>query len=198
MMSNLKYWPRVLAGALLGVTVRVGGRKPDAGLPARRGMEFFDKAKYPEAIVEFRAALQVNTKLGAVHFKLADAYVKVGDGKNALREYVRAADLLPDNVIAQIKAGSHLLIARSFEDAKSRAERALAIDPKNTDAQILKGNILAGLKDLDGAMSEYQATIAQDPTEINAYANLGTLQYAGGRKEEAEATFKKAVDAAPK
>src|SRR5712691_11046072 len=141
MMSNLKYKAPVLAGALLAVTALVGCRKPDAGLHARRGMEFFEKAKYPEAIVEFRAALQVNTNLGDVHLKLADAYVKVGDGKNALREYARAADLLPDNVTAQIKAGSLLLIARSFEDASSRAERALAIDPKNTDAQILKGNV---------------------------------------------------------
>ena len=197
-MSTQTYKRLALAGSLLAVTVLIGCRKPDAGLHARRGTEFYDKAKYPEAIVEFRASLQANAKLGDVHLKLGDTYVKVGDGKNALREYARAADLLPDNITAQIKAGSLLLLARSFEDAKSRADRAIALDPKNTDAQILKGNVLAGLKDLDGAMSEYQETIAQDPTQITAYANLGRLQYTGGKKEEAEATFKKAVEAAPK
>src|SRR6266851_4450891 len=197
-MSTRTYKTLALAGSLLAVIVLVGCRKPDAGMHVRRGTEFFDKAKYPEAIVEFRAALQANARLGDVHLKLGDIYAKVGDGKNALHEYARAADLLPDNVTAQIKAGSLLLMARSFEDAKSRVDRALTLDSKNTEAQILKGNVLAGLRDLDGAMSEFQDTIAQDPTQIAAYANLGTLQYAGGKKEEAEATFKKAVEAAPK
>ena len=60
------------------------------------------------------------------------------------------------------------------------------------------GNALAGLKDLDGAVLEYQQALALDPGQDSAYANIGAIQFSQGKKAEAEATFRKAVDAAPK
>ena len=80
----------------------------------------------------------------------------------------RAADLLPKNIDAQIKAGQLLLLARAFEDAKTRADHAIEIDPKNVDAQVLRGNALAGLKDLDGAITEYEEALALDPSKNTA------------------------------
>ena len=171
--------------------------KVDATEHARQGNEYFDQEKYAEAIVEFRGALQEDPKLGAVRLKLGDSYIRTKDFRNALREYVRAADLLPNDIDAQVKAGELLLMAGAFEDVKARADAALALDPKHTKAQILRGNALAGLKDLDGAMSEFEQAVAIDPTETGAYASIGALQFAKGRIEDAEATFKKAVETAP-
>ena len=71
----------------------------------QRGMQFVEDKKDQEAIVEFRLAVQADPRLGDARLKLADAYRRVSDAKNALREYVRAADLLPKNIDAQIKAG---------------------------------------------------------------------------------------------
>ena len=116
--------------------------------------------------------------------KLGDAYVRTKDGNGALREFTRAADLLPKSVEAQVKAGSYLLLASSYEDAKSRADRALEIEPKNTDAQILRGNALAGLKDFNGAVSTYEEAIALDPTKYQGYLVLGTIQYLQGKRDE--------------
>ena len=175
-----------------------GCRKTSATEHARRGTAFFDQARYQEAIVEFRGALQVDPKLGEVRKKLADSYVKANDPRNAMREYVRAADLLPENAEAQRMAARMLLLARSYEDARVRAERAIALEPKNVEAQVLRGNAMAGLKDFDAAMGEYQDAITLDPTQSTAYSNLGTIQLAQGKRAEAEETFKKAVTAAPK
>ena len=174
-----------------------GCKKSKAADHARRGNTFLESKRYQEAVIEYRGALQVDPKLGEVRLKLADAYMALNDPRNALREYVRAADLLPDSVDAHVKAGRLLLLARQFEDAKTHAERAITLDRKNVDAQILRGNALAGLKDFDAAMNEYQDAIALDPSQTTAYSNLGILQLAQGKKAEAEATFKKAVDAAP-
>src|SRR5436190_1875422 len=174
-MSTQIYKTLALAGSLLAVAVLAGCRKPDASLHVRRGTEFFEKTKYPEAIVEFRAALQANAKLGDVHLKLGDTYIKVGDGKNALREYARAADLLPDNVSAQIKAGSLLLLARSFEDAKSRADRALALDPATS-----------GTAECEEAL---RGALQVDPGNAVANRALGLFYLASGRRLEAEPFF---------
>jgi tetratricopeptide (TPR) repeat protein len=46
-------------------------------------------------------------------------------------------------------------------------------------------------------MGEYQDAITLDPKSPTAYDNLAILQLAKGKREEAEATFKSAVQAAP-
>src|SRR5450759_5743864 len=115
----------------------------------RRASAYSEESKFQEAIIELRAALQIDPRRGDVRLKLGDAYARTNDGNGALREYTRAADLLPKSADAQIKAGSYLLLAGAYEDAKTRADRALEIEPKNTAAQILRGNALAGLKDFD-------------------------------------------------
>ena len=135
----------------------------------RQGMKFVEAKQDKEAIVEFRLAVQADPRFGDARMKLADAYLRVGDAPGALREYVRAANLLPKNIDAQIKAGQLLLVARAFDDARTRADRAVAIDANNVDAQVLRGNALAGLKDLDGAITEYEEAIALDPSKISAY-----------------------------
>src|SRR5262245_10021021 len=73
------------------------------------GNEQFDQKHYAEAIIDYRKALQQDPLFGEARFKLAQAYDKLGDAANATGEYVRAADLLPMNSEAQIKAGMFLV-----------------------------------------------------------------------------------------
>lgn len=191
--------PYRAAFVLLGSIVLAGAgcRKPSAAEHVKRGTTYVDDGHYQEAIVEFRAALQADPKLGDAREKLGDAYVRTNDLKNALREYVRGADLLPESADAQRKAARMLIVARLFEDARVRADKAIALDPKNVEGQVLRGNALAGLKDFDAAIAEYQDAIALAPSQDLAYRNLGTVQFAQGKSAEAEETFKKAVEAAP-
>ena len=130
----------------------------------KSGDRFAAEKKYREAVVQYRNAIQQDARFGEARLKLADAYEKLKDGQNALREYVRAADLLPDNVDAQVKAASLLLAARQFEDAKTRAEKALAKDPRRADAQIILGNALAGLNNLPEAIKELEEAVQLDPS----------------------------------
>jgi len=188
---------RQLIAVLAIATCAVACSRRNAAEHARRGQTYYEGQRYSEAALEFRTALQQDPKLGDVRLKLADTYVQLHDARNALREYVRASDVLPNSVEAQIKAGQLLLLARQFEDAKTRADRAIALDAKNADAQILRGNALAGLKNFDAAMSDYQDAIALDPKQPTAYDNLAMLQLVQGKRDEAEASFKAAVQAAP-
>jgi len=75
---------------------------------------------------------------------------------------VRETDPLPN---AQVKAGGLLVLAGAFEDARSRANRALELDPSSVDALILLANAKAGLKDLDGALSEYREAATLYPND---------------------------------
>jgi tetratricopeptide (TPR) repeat protein len=187
-----------LALFLLSAALAPACGRGNADDHVRKGDEYVELGRLPEAIIEYRAALQLESNRGDIRLKLADAYVRHRDLGEAYRESMRAADLLPNDATAQFRAGTLLLVAGEFEDAKTRAEKAVALDPKNSHAQILLGNALAGLRDLDAAIGEYEDAIAIDPGAHTAYDNIAILQWAKGKKTEAEVSFRKAVEVAPK
>src|SRR5262245_30931205 len=69
------------------------------------GESYFAKKQFAEAIVEFRAALQGNPNLGVARLKLARALIATNDYSSAYPEYLRAGDLLPDDLDVQAEVG---------------------------------------------------------------------------------------------
>ena len=162
------------------------------------GERFLKENKYQEAIVEFRNAVQQDEKYGEARLKLGDAYAAAGNPAGAFREYVRAADLMPENNDAQIKAATFLVLSGQFDDARSRILPVVERDPTNVAAQLLFGNALAGLKDLDGAVKEIEGAIELDPARGLSYSNLAAIRLAQGDKDQAQAAFQKAVEVDPR
>jgi tetratricopeptide (TPR) repeat protein len=161
------------------------------------GNKYFAAEKYNEATVEYRRAIQIDPKFGDARAKLGEIYLKTGEIAGALRETVRAADLLPNNDEVQIRAGNLLLASGSFQDARTRSEQVLSRSPKNVDALVLRGNAMAGLKDLDGALTEFEKAAAADPTRGTIQSNIGAIQMAKGAMAEAEIAFRSATELAP-
>ena len=162
------------------------------------GNQYFDQKQYAEAIVEYRKAIQIDRWFGDARYKLAQAYELVGNVRGAYTEQIRAADLLPDNMEVQIKAGAYLLLTRQFEDAKSRVQRVLDRDPKNVQALVIVGNASAGLRDLDSAVADIEQAIEIDPSRSTSYTNLAALRLAQGQRDAARAAFEKAISVDPK
>ena len=98
------------------------------------GNRYFTEKKYPEAIIEFRNALQQDPKFGEARLLLGDAYLQTQDARAALREYARGADILADNVEAQLKADAPARVGavQMPEDGPKRRW----LDEKNVDAHI--------------------------------------------------------------
>ncbi len=162
------------------------------------GDAYFRDGKFSEAAIQYRNAVQIDARFGAARLGLARSHEKLGDRRRALAEYVRAADLLPDDRAAQVTAGNYLLSARRFDEAKARADAVLAVESKNVEAQVLLGNSLAGLRNIDQAISEIEEAIKIDPLRGATYANLGALEMGRGRADAAERAFKRTVELEPK
>ncbi len=160
---------------------------------AANGDRFLAAGKPKAAIIEFRNAVAIDGNWGEARYKLAEAYAANGDSEHAYRQYIRAADLMPDRSDVQLTASTYLLLAGQFEDAKTRVQQLLAKEPRNIDAQILLGNALAGLRDLAGAITQINEAIELDPLRSQLYANLALIRVALGQREEAKAAFEKAV-----
>jgi tetratricopeptide (TPR) repeat protein len=162
------------------------------------GNQFFEQKKYQEAIVEYRNALRADEMFGEARYRLAESYAAVGDAQNAYRQYIRAADLLPDNVDAQMRAATVLAVSRQFDDAKTRVQRVLDKEPNHVEAHVLLGTIMAGMRDLDAAITQVEEAIQIDPSRGATYSSLGALQLAQGDRDAARAAFARAVEIDPK
>jgi tetratricopeptide (TPR) repeat protein len=164
----------------------------------KRADDYVAQKKYAEAVIEYRNAIQKNPQLGPVRLRLGDTYSLLGDLSHAAGEYIRAADLMPNDNDAQLKAGAMLLMAGRLAEAKTKAQVVLKRVPRHPGALMLLGNALAGASDLSGAIELVEQAVMIDPTVGSGYANLASLQLARGDRELAEASFKKAVNASPK
>lgn len=161
------------------------------------GDAFMVQEKVSEAILQYRNALRTDPNFGEARLRLAEAYEKDGNAPAAFREFVRAADLLPEDAAVQVRAATYLLMSRQFEDAAQRAEKALAIDPQNVDALILRANGKAGLNDLATAITDIEEAIAAQSGEMRLYVSLGAFRAVEGRQAEAEAAFQNALRVNP-
>lgn len=195
-MSLLRLRSALIIAVAITVALASGcSRDPEVAKKAylESGHQYVEQKKYDAAIIEYRNAVQQDPRFGEARFRLAETYLQVGDGHNALREAVRAADLLPERTDAQLRAATLLIFAGQFADARARAQGVLQRDPKNAQALVTLGNALAGLKDLDRAVAQIEEAIRMDPERSEVYANLGALQAVRGDLVAAEQAFLEAV-----
>jgi tetratricopeptide (TPR) repeat protein len=192
-------YQRIVAVLFVAASLSACSRDPEQAKQEylKSGDRYVEQGKYNEAIVQYRNALQQDPRFGHARYRLAEAHAANGDPRNAAREYIRAADLMPANSEAQIKAGTVLLRSGQFEDAKTRAQQVVARDPKNVEAHILLGNAMAGLRQFDEAVQQLEEAIAIEPSQAG-YASLGAIHLGKGSREQAESAFRRAVQANPR
>ena len=162
-----------------------------------KGNRQFEQKRYAEAAIEYRNAIAIDAIYADARLKLAQTYEKLADSPNALREYVRAADLLPNDAEVQVKAAAYLLAGGMFDDSLVRSRNALALNPRHVEARLLFAQATAGIKDFEAGVKEVEKSIEMNPTEPKSFAQLGTFRLAQGNLEKAEQAFKSAHEIAP-
>jgi tetratricopeptide (TPR) repeat protein len=185
--------------AVAAFVLAAGGCSTDSAKQRRfeAGDRHFAAGHYKEAILEFRSAVALDERWGEARVRLAEAYARDGDPENAFQQYIRAADLMPDDTNVQLKAATYLLLGGRYEDARARAEGVLAKTPTSVDALIVLGNVRSGLRDLDGALAQFEEAIELDPGRSQSYTNLALVKAAKGELGQARDAFERAVAVAP-
>ena len=162
-----------------------------------RGDQYVAEKRDEFAIVEYASAVQIDPKFGEAHFKLAQTYERMGNLRSAFPEYIRAADAMPDNREAQLKAINMLLRARQFEDAKARAAALLLQNPKDVEVMLVHANAIAALRDPTAAIQEIEEALKVSPDSSRMLVTLGAIHAQSGDAKEAEAAFRKAIALEP-
>jgi len=159
----------------------------------KRGDEYAKEKRDEFAVVEYASAVQLDPMFGEARLKLAETHQRMKNIRAAAPEFIRAADALPDNRDAQIKATQILLLAGRFDDAKARAEGLLKKNPKDIDAMLLRANAMAALRDPAGAIAEIEEALKISPDSSRAFVNLGAVRMQSGEAKQAEAAFRQAI-----
>jgi tetratricopeptide (TPR) repeat protein len=190
-------WALVLA-AVLG-SLSACSRDPETAKRDHlvRANSYRDQTKLAEAVVEYKRAIQIDAKFGEAYYQLALVHERLEDPANAMREFARASDLLPDRDDVQIKAAQYLLFAQRFADARRIAENLLRKNPKNLSAQIVLANSLAFLKDMSAAVGELEKAIQMQPDRVDTYLTMAAFQVARGDPHKAETVLRNAITMSP-
>src|ERR1700730_18470813 len=157
-----------------------------------RGDREFIAGKYPEAIIYYSQALQVDSHNAPAHYKLAQSQLKMGSFASAFQELARAVELDPQNWAAQLELAKLSLRAGKAQDAKDRALVILHSNPKNADAQMVLSSADAALGNSKDALREAQEATQMAPDQPAVFMHLGILQARTLDATRAEATLKKA------
>ena len=160
-------------------------------------MDYFQKERYPEAIIQFQNAVQMDKRFASAHYQLAQCYLRQAEWLQAQTELLTTVGLDPRNSQAQLDLGQFLFQGRQFGRAKERAQLLLKDHPTDVKAKILLATSDAELGNLQDALAEAGQAVATAPDDSAPYLTLGIIHEKLGQLDDAEQDFQKAVSLGP-
>ena len=162
------------------------------------GIKDYQSGKYQEAIIEFRNAIQIDSRFAEARYQLGRSYLALKNNNAAYREFHAAVDLNPAHTGAKLELAGLLVASREIQEAQKMAEDVVKADPGSVRGHMILGEIHAITRDFPNAIAEMQKAVDLDPHQVEAYVALGAVYLASNKVPEAEAIYRKAVDANPK
>lgn len=149
------------------------------------------------AIAMLEQATSLDATNPRIFYKLARAYARNEQWRNAATAAGNAARLAPDFASYHALQGFALTREQAWPDAKTALENALRIDPFLTDAHVDLGTTLEHLHDEQGAIEHYVKAIRAAPSKPEAYVALADLYFRLGYANRASALVREAMTWSP-
>ncbi len=164
----------------LVVLLLVASCTRDPKVQAQQALEnankFFAKARYREAAIMYRRAVQKDGRFGEAYYRWALTEIKLGNYGEAFKELRRAVELQPTNTDAITKLADLYMQGaaqdspqRSFllGEVKDLADKLLQLNPDSFDGHRLKGQVALLNKDAKGAITEFEKANRANPNQAN-------------------------------
>jgi tetratricopeptide (TPR) repeat protein len=132
--------------------------------------------------------------LESTSFTLGIAYRDRGFAKEALKEFQKALQDMPDTDRVYVEIGRIHVAEGNMEEAAEAFLRTLETNPDHAEAYRLLGCVYHLRNDFRGATLCYLQAYRLNSADADTMNNLGVLLYQVGLKEEAERMFKKGLN----
>ncbi|HEV2763943.1 MAG TPA: tetratricopeptide repeat protein [Pyrinomonadaceae bacterium] len=192
----------LLLAVLLAALAAVSCTNPEQAKAdyLRRGEAFLKERKFQEASIEFRNALQIDDRLAAAHWGLAQAFEGLQRGNEAFDALRRAVELDPNLLPARVRLGTYYILIyerQKKEEFLNESERlageVLAKDPNHVEAHVLLANVLTLRGKHSEALAKLQRAIEIDPQRIETRVSLAQFYLRTNDAARAEEAFKAAI-----
>ncbi|MBD0326141.1 MAG: tetratricopeptide repeat protein, partial [Pyrinomonadaceae bacterium] len=190
--------------ALLIATLAFSGCKNAEASKAehlKRGEQFLKEKKFQEASIEFRNAIQIDDRLAAAHWGLAQAYEGLQRYAEAVQEIQRTIDLDPNHLDSRVRLGNYYMVGRqpNIAEAERLAKEVLAKDPNFIEGHILMATVLYAQDKAhpERALASLNRAIEIDPKRVESYLSLARFYTTINDAKKAEETLRRAVEVNP-
>jgi tetratricopeptide (TPR) repeat protein len=119
------------------------------------------------------------------------------DSKSSIRERLRKAVALQDDIDKELVRGLHEIEAGQTKEAVTSLRKVLSVKPDLAVAHGKLGTALATLGQKELAVKHLRAVAVNDPDDAYGYSMLGWLAFLDGRLDEAVAEYRRAADLEP-
>ncbi len=131
------------------------------------------------------------------HYNLGLAFAARGQVDEAIAQYRKALEIMPDYVEARTNLGNAFADRGQFDEAIAQFRQALEIRPDCAPAYTGLGNVFADREQIDEAIVQYRKALDIEPGYVNARISLGLILARCGKVDDAIACFRKALDINP-
>lgn len=213
---------RYLVSALAAILLVSCSRDPDylKQKYLTSGNKYFDAARFKEASIMYRKAIETDRKFGAGYYHLALTNLKLGQVPNAVPALRRAIELLkpgtPEADDADLKLAEIMIVASQGQDnnesilkeVRQIVDGLIKRSPNGWEghkltgdlamlntAKLYRANKASDAKiELSSAIVEYRKALSIKPADPVITLALGRTLVVDGEADEAQALFKSIVD----
>jgi len=159
--------------------------------------DFMEKNQLPEAIEQWRKALEIDPDDAAAHFSLAASLSGLNREREAVEEYRKACALDPHH------AGwfNHLAVSLALTGNRDAAveswRKSLALDPSNAEVEMQMGAVLVEKGQVQDGLEHLRKAAEMAPAVAETHNALGWELAKAGRMDEAVEQLQKAVALGP-
>ncbi|CAN5440065.1 hypothetical protein BH23ACI1_BH23ACI1_33030 [soil metagenome] len=136
-------------------------------------------------------ALSLDRSLPEAHVAAAGVKSARGEWDGAERDYQRAIELGPSNVLTRQQYAHWLSLLGRFDEAVEQARMAEVLDPLSPRAAIGVASALRFGRRFEEAIVQARKVLDLDPDHLTAYLNLGHNYQGLGRLDEAIEAFQR-------
>lgn len=143
-------------------------------------------------------ALQLNPNLDVVHTARGDLYAATGKYDQAESAYLAALVIDPNSVASLTGLADIYRLQRKPAEAEERYRQAIGLHPGDWSAYNALGYFLYRSGRYAEAAKEYEYVVALDRSNSIGWGNLGAAYMLDGDFEAALATYRRAIEIAPR
>lgn len=149
------------------------------------GMAFIEEGNFVKAGIEFRNALQLKESFADGWYGMALVEESEGNWRKYAGDIVKAIELDPRHLQAQIRYAKILLLSGQLEKALEVSDTVNNLAPGTADALALQSAVMFRLGDKEGAIAAAEEALQVDPANIDAVLIIAAEKISTGAPDAA-------------